>query len=157
LLSGTLAGAWADFSDLYEILPNGNRFPILSAGEARPEFRAALLAPLAPLAAVAALGLLAGALVRTGAAALALSLGAWLGLDLLRGFLAARGNDLYLLTAYLPSFLGGRSRLDAAAQFLDGATNAVVRHGETQLWVPLAWLVAAWFLACLRFSYRRFS
>ena len=155
--AAAVARANAEFGDLYEILPNGNRFPILSAGEAWPEFRAGLRAPLVPLAAAAALGLLAGALVRSGAAALALGLGSWLALDLARGFLAPAGRDGWLVTAYLPSFLGNRSRLDASAQFLDGATNAIHRHAETQLWVPLTWLAGAWALSSIRFARRRFS
>ena len=81
---------------LAEILPNGERFtlPGFAAADLWPLLRQALVEPLIPLAACCGIGFLSGALARSGAGALGLSLGAMVSLDLART--VARGEFLEL-------------------------------------------------------------
>ncbi len=143
------------FGDLTELLPNGERFPILEAVEVWPEYRKALLAPLLPLLAFSSLGFALGALLRSGASALATTLGAVLCLDLLRGLVGAATNQAYLLGSYLPTPLGDRSEIHAARLFAEGATNAVFAFDSSKLWVPLLWTVCAVLISQAIFRLRR--
>ncbi len=152
-----LASNLSEFGELYELLPNGNRFELLSTGEAWPVFWEALRAPFLPLAAAAAIGFAVGSLLRNAAGALGLSLAVWLGLDLARGFLAPLKADAWLPTTYLPSFLDERSAMDTAATQLDGAANATFDHGATALLVPAVWIVVCLLIGFLRFRTRRFA
>ncbi|MFT4649270.1 MAG: ABC-2 type transport system ATP-binding protein [Glaciecola sp.] len=143
------------FGDLTELLPNGQRFPILEAVEVWPEYRRALLAPLLPLLAFTSLGFAIGALLRSGAAALATTLGAVLCFDLLRGLVGSAANQAYVLGSYLPTPLGDRSEVHAARLFAEGATNAVFAFDSSKLWVPLLWTVCAVLISQVVFRMRR--
>jgi len=158
LLAGAalLSAAWAfDFTDLAEILPNGKRFPLLPADEIWPELRRTLLTPLLPLLGYAGLGFLCGAIVRRGATGLALALGCGVFVDLFRA--VARGYDTegWLLSAYLPSPLGGTSYPDYYFFFSQGVSNVEFQFAATEWLVPLAWIAASLILASWVFV-RRF-
>jgi ABC-2 type transport system ATP-binding protein len=151
LAGASLAVAgWAfDFSDLAEILPNGEPFtlPGFAAVELWPHLWQALSAPLLPLAACCAIGFLAGAIARTGAGALALSLGSLLALDLARTVARGMDREAFLHTAYLPSPLGDTSFLKFYADVAQGVSNTSFAYAETSLVVPLAWCVIAFAIA----------
>jgi hypothetical protein len=138
-----------EFTDVAEILPNGESFPLVPADELWPLLREALHAPLLPLAAAAGVGFLAGSLLRSAAGALACSLGAMLFLDLVRT--VARGFDYeaWLHTAYLSSPLGDTSFLKFYADAAQGVSNASFTFRDTALLVPLLWCVVTFGLASL--------
>ncbi len=152
---GTLLSAWAfGFRDLEEILPNGERFPLVAAAELWPHLRSALHACLPALASCVGLGFLAGSLASGAAGALALALGSLLFLDLARSI--ARGLELeaFLPTAYLPSPLGDTSFLKLYADLAQGVSNSTFAFADTALTVPLAWCLASFLLACLLLARR---
>ncbi len=138
-----------DFGDVVEALPNGATYPLVAADELWPELRRALLAPLLPLAAYVGLGFLAGGLVRGGAGALALALGALVSLDLARAFARGPGLEGWLPSAYLPSPLGDTSFLGYFADAAEGVSNASFAFADTALLVPGLWLLAAFALASI--------
>ncbi|HPF12812.1 MAG TPA: ATP-binding cassette domain-containing protein [Planctomycetota bacterium] len=143
------------FGDLTELLPNGQRFPILTAADVWPEYRNALLAPILPLIAFSSLGFAIGALLRSGASALATTLGAILCLDLLRGLVGGVSSQAWLLGSYLPTPLGDRSEVHAARLFAEGATNAIFDFDSSKLWLPMVWVLGAFLLSQTIFRFRR--
>ena len=149
------AAAWAfDFEDVSEILPNGARFPLVTADELWPLLTRALWSPILPLAAFAMVGFLAGAVTRTGAGALAAGLGAVIGLDLLRAIARPFGFEEYLLGAHLPSPLGDTSYLASYVLAVTGVSNASHDYAATSQVVPLLWCIAGLGLATLCLSRR---
>ncbi len=144
-----LAALAFGFGDVTEVLPNGARFTLLSAGELWPDLRLALLAPLVPLLAYAAIGFLAGSVARVGAAALALALGTGVVLDLARGFVRALGARSALPSDHLPSPLSDTSFVRFYVDVAQGVSNATFEHGVMSVWVPAAWGVAAAGIALL--------
>ena len=153
-VSAAVAGQVFRFGDLTELLPNGERFPILAAADVWPEYRAALIAPLLPLLGFASLGFLIGALLRTGATALGVTIGALLALDLGRGLLP-KAAQAFSLSSYLPTPLGDRSQVHAARLYSEGATNAIFQFAETRWSGPLVWLLLAAGLGLLILRWRR--
>jgi ABC-2 type transport system ATP-binding protein len=140
------AAAWAfDFTDLAEILPNGEPFtlPGFAAADLWPHLWQATWAPLLPLAACCAVGFLAGAIARSGAGALALSLGSLLALDLARTVARGMDGEAFLHTAYLPSPLGDTSFLKFYADLTQGVSNTSFAYADTSLVVPLLWCLVA--------------
>src|SRR5688572_23965541 len=134
-----LAGWMFGYRDLVEILPNGERFPLVPAADLWPQLRLAVLSPLTALAACVGIGFLAGALVTNAAAALALALGSLLFLDLARSVARSLGQEGLLPTAYLPSPLGDTSFLKLYADQAQGISNSTFEHASTALTVPSAW------------------
>jgi hypothetical protein len=150
-----LVSAWFfDFRGVAEILPDGQRYDLVAAEDLVPELRRALLSPWLPLIAYSALGLLAGALARGAAGALALGLGLFASLDLLRT--VARGFDFEgaLPSAYLPSPLGDTSFLAFYADVAQGVSNANFAYASTALAAPAAWAALAFAAAVLLLSRR---
>ena len=124
-----LSGAFFGFGDLVEILPNGQKFPLVAASELQPDLQRALLVPLFALGGYLALGLVAGTLARAAAAALGLAIGLAFALDLVRGALRGLGLEGGLLSAYLPSPLGDTSFLHFLADRAQGISNSTFEHG----------------------------
>ncbi len=154
-VAAVAASAWAfDFTDMSEILPNGKRFPLVSAQELWPELRHALVSPILPLLAYAAIGLWAGSGVRRGATGLAVALGLGVVVDLLRA--VARSYDLegWLPSAYLPSPLGDTSFVNYFHFAAQGVSNVAFDHGWGEWLVPAAWTAATVVLAVLIFRRR---
>jgi len=146
------ASAWFfDFRGVAEILPDGQRFDLVAAKELVPELRHALLAPLLPLVAYTALGLFAGALTRGAAGALALGLGMFGFLDLVRVLARGFGLEGWLPSAYLPSPLGDTSFLAYYGDVAQGVSNAHFAYASTDLAAPLLWaaLTLAFALLCI--------
>jgi len=149
------ASAWYfDFRGVAEILPDGQRYDLVAAGDLVPELRRALLSPWLPLIAYSALGLLAGAVARGAAGALALGLGLFATLDLARA--VARGFDIegVLPSAHLPSPLGDTSFLAFYADVAQGVSNANFAYASTAVAAPAAWAAFAFAFAVLLLARR---
>ena len=148
------ARAWFEFGDVTELLPDGQRFAMLPASELWPGLRHALLAPVALLIAWGGVGLCASALARSGALAMALSLGAFVFTDLARTL--ARGSALegWLLSAHLPSPLSDTSYLAYYSDLAQGISNAEYSFAGTQWTAPLAWFALSLALAILSLGRR---
>jgi hypothetical protein len=158
-LAGTslaAAGLWFEFSDLAEVLPNGELFPLpgFAASDLWPHLRAALHAPLLPLAAALMIGFAAGTSTRSGAGALALALGLELGLDLARAPARGLGFEHLLHTSYLPSPLGDSSYLELYRDLSQGVSNTDFAFAGTALSVPGAWCLGAFLASVLLLSRR---
>jgi hypothetical protein len=158
-LAGTslaAASLWFEFSDLAEVLPNGELFPLpgFAASDLWPHLRAALHAPLVPLAACALIGFAAGTSARSGAGALALALGAELALDLARAPARGFGVEHLLHTAYLPSPLGDSSFLEFYRDLSQGVSNTAFEFAKTALSAPGAWCLGAFLASVLLLSRR---
>ncbi len=142
-----LAGSWAaaelffDFSDLVEILPNGEVFPFLSAAEMEAELARVLWTPLLPLAVYAGWGLCVGTLISAPAAALGVTLGGVVAFDLGRAVARSFELEQWLPASYLPSPLSDRSMIHYYVEFAGGVSNAQRYHEDTMVWVPLLWIV----------------
>ena len=152
LLAGTallLGAAIFEFRDVTETLPNGARFTLTPASEIWPSLRLALLSPLLPLAAYTGLGFLAGAIARTGATALGLSLALGVLIDLGRALARALRLTGGLPSDYLPSPLSDTSFVRFYVDLSQGVSNARFEHAGTALVVPVAWTLAAFLLATL--------
>lgn len=134
-----LAALALRFEDVSEVLPNGARFSLVPAAELWSALTQALALALAPLWAAAGVGYLAGAIASTGASALALALGAWLGLDLARVFARGTGFEAWLPGAYVPSPLSDTSVFAYLIDLSRGVSSARFEFADTALVVPLAW------------------
>lgn len=135
------------FEDVSEVLPNGARFSLVPAAELWSALVQALALALAPLWAAAGVGFLAGAIANSGAAALALALGAWLGLDLARVFARGTGFEAWLPGAYVPSPLSDTSVFAYLVDLARGVSSARFEFADTALVVPLAWTLLSLALA----------
>ena len=144
-----------EFRGVTELLPDGQRFELVAAGELWRDLGQALRAPLAPLMAWTAVGVCASALARSGALALALGLGLFVFTDLARAL--ARGTPVegWLLSAHLPSPLGDTSFLAYYADISQGISNAEFPHAATQWSAPLLWFLCAISIAMLTLSRKR--
>lgn len=135
------------FDDVAEVLPNGQRFVLTPAADLWPELKRALISPLVPLAAYAAIGYCAGAIVRTGASALALALGFGVVLDLSRALARELGYAGVLPSDYVPSPLSDTSFLRFYVDIAQGVSNATFPHAAYAYYVPAAWAALAFVLA----------
>jgi len=143
-----VAATWAfDFTAVFEVLPNGQRYPLVTAEEIWPQLGRALLSPLAPLAAYAAIGFLAGAVSRSAAGALGLALGSVVFLDLARTVARPFGFEGWLPSAHLPSPLSDTSFVQFYADIATGVSNASFEYPVAAVIAPVAWAVAAFLLA----------
>lgn len=142
VLAGVLVGAAGialDFGDVSEILPNGQPFVLVSAGELWPELARALALPVLALLSVLGLGLACGALARSSAGALALALGALVGLDLARLFARGSALEAAFPSAHLPSPLADTSIVEYFLELARGVSSARWSFASESVWVPLAW------------------
>ncbi len=151
LAAVAVSAAVFDFTDVSEILPNGVPFVLVRAEELRPELLRVLLLVVSPVAAYAGVGFLAGAITRSGAGALALSLGAATGLELSRAYARSAGFETALLPAHLPSPLSDTSYVQTFLDRSQGVSNATDASAAAMVLVPLAWAVVtfaagAWLL-----------
>ena len=140
-VAAATAAWWFDFGDVFELLPNGRRFPMVQAAALWPQLWRALGSPLLPLAATTGLGLLLGACTRGGASALATTLLLLLFGDLARGPLRSSGLAAWLPQAHLPSPLGDTSFLRAFAALTQGASDVTPPGPLPMMVVSLCWLL----------------
>jgi ABC-type multidrug transport system ATPase subunit len=138
-----------DFTDLAEVLPNGNLFPLVQKTEMLNYLRPTLLAPLLPLVAYTALGFALGSWARNNVAALTSTLGIVLLLDLGRAFVPVGKYIGWLPSAHLPSPFGGESFLRYYCDMVQGVSNATCPYADLSVITPLAWLVLMMCLACV--------
>ena len=146
VLAGVLhLTAWITrgFGDAVEILPNGQPFVMTAAAELVPDLGWAWLAPVAALASAVALGLLAGSLVRTAAAALGTALGLLLLVDLARAITRELGFSGWLPSDHMPSPLGDASYPRAFLDLAQGVSNVQPPSLTQGTAVGLGWLVVA--------------
>ncbi len=148
--AGAALGAAAllfDFTDVTEVLFNGERFPLVAAAELRAPLREALAAPYPAVAAYAVLGFLAGAVTRRPAAALGTAFTLVAVQGVLRSVLRGFGLEWTVPAAHTPTALGDTSFV---AHFLDlsrGVSNAAYEMSTASLAVPLVWIALALTLA----------
>lgn len=143
-LAGASIGVAAsvfEFTDVFEILPNGEAFPFVEASELWPELRRVLIVPLLPLASFAAIGFLAGALARNGTVALGLGLGSVVFLELARVVAREYGIEGWLPTAHWASPLSDVSFVRYYDQVVQGISNVEWRYADQSILAPLLWIV----------------
>lgn len=148
---------WFDFSDVTELLPNGERVPLVEARALWPELGRAFAYAFPPVLAYGALGFLAGALLRGAAGALALAFGGYVFLDLARTFARSFDFEGWLVSAYLPSPLGDTSFVQTFGDLAQGVSNASFEYAATAWTTPLVWLVAGFLAAAWRLARRQVS
>lgn len=138
-----VSAALFDFTDVVEILEIRTAKPItiVSAAELAEPFRHMLLVSGAPLLACAALGLLAGAITRSGTRALAIAAGALVALDLSRVVGRIAGHEDALISAHLPSPLGDTSSVAALLHTIQAPNDAALGFAQGTLTTSLAWTV----------------
>jgi hypothetical protein len=134
------------FGDAVEILPNGQPFVMTAAADLIPDLGWAWMAPVAALASAVALGLLAGSLVRTAAAALGTALGLLLLVDLARAVTREVGLTGWLPSDHLPSPLGDTSYPRNFLDLAQGVSNVQPPSLSQGNAVGLGWLVV---LVCM--------
>jgi ABC-2 type transport system ATP-binding protein len=147
------ASHWFEWRDVAEILPNGELFPI-PGGEAsvlRPATLTMLVSVLPLLVAFAAIGLLAGAVVRGGAAGLALAFGGVLFLQLARVPAQLLGYEGWLPTAHAPwaRAMGDDSVVRVYIDATQAISNARDPFKGLHAVVPLVWAALAFGAAAL--------
>ncbi len=132
-----------DFKDLAEILPNGKLFPLVQQPEMFQALRSTLWAPILPLMAYIALGFALGSCIKNNVVALTTTLGVLLLLDLGRAFMPGQEAIGWLLSAHLPSPLGGHSFLRYYTEVVQGVSNATHPYAHLAVIVPSLWWAAA--------------
>ncbi|MCK6449089.1 MAG: ATP-binding cassette domain-containing protein [Planctomycetes bacterium] len=148
---------WFDFSGVTELLPNGERVPLVEARALWPELGRAFAYAFPPVLAYGALGFLAGALLRGAAGALALAFGGYVFLDLARTFARSFDFEVWLVSAYLPSPLGDTSFVQTFGDLAQGVSNASFEYAATAWTTPFVWLVAGFLAAGWRLARRQVS
>jgi len=149
-----VAGLVFAYTDVTEILFNGERFPLVEASELWPSLREALWRPAPAVAAYAGLGLLASAITRRPAAALAAALGLVALPDLGRAVLRGFRVEWAVPSAHVPTPLGDTSFI---AHYLDlsrGVSNTSYAAGSAGWAVPFAWLTVSLAIAAFVLSRR---
>lgn len=141
------AAGFFDFVGVSELLPNGERFPLIPIEDLWPELRSALMSGLFPLLGYMALGFFAGAITRRSATALGLSLGLFLITDLGRTVARAYQVDQWLLSAHLPSPFGDTSFLGHYGDVVQGVSNALPSFSQYPI---LFWVLACFLISTLR-------
>ncbi len=134
---------WFEFRGVTELLPDGQRFELVPAGDLWRDLARALFAPIAPLLAWTGVGVCASALARSGALALALGLGIFVFTDLARTIARGTGSEPWLLSAHLPSPLGDTSFLAYYSDLAQGISSSVFQGAATQWSTPLTWFAVA--------------
>jgi ABC-2 type transport system ATP-binding protein len=139
-----IAGASMAFEweGVVEILPNGEKLPIVPASDLWGPFWSAIGSGILPLLAYAGIGFFAGNLVHRGASALALALGAGVALDFGRGFVINSFVEPWIPTTYVPSPLGRTSYVDYYLELSQGVSNVKYIFGYTGDWSLLSRLTA---------------
>lgn len=159
LLVGTASGVSAfllDFGPVVEILPNGEPFELIPADELWPHLKSVLSAPLAAVACYGALGFLAGAVVRSGVAGLALATGFSIMLEVARVPARQFDHEPLLPSAYLPSPLSDTSVVASYLGHARGVSNAV-EVATASPSVPLVWTAVALAVAIWQLGRRSVS
>ncbi len=149
-----VAGLAFDYADVTEILFNGERFPLVEAAELWPPLREALWRPAPAVAAYAGLGVLASAVTRRPAAALATALGLIALPDLCRAVLRGFRVEWAVPSAHVPTPLGDTSFI---AHYLDlsrGVSNTSFAAGSAGWAVPLVWITVSLALSTIVLSRR---
>jgi len=154
LVATALVGAtWAfEWTGVVEVLPNGEEYAHVSVEELVPVFWRALLAPVLPLLAYSGVGLLAGAIVRRGATALATAIGIGLLFDLGRDYLVNTSAEVWSVATYLPSKIARTSSyIDHYLRVAQGNNDSLYLFPGPDIYAPIAWTVltfaaAAWVL-----------
>ena len=149
-----VAGLAFDYADVTEILFNGERFPLVEAAELWPPLREALWRPAPAVAAYAGLGVLASAITRRPAAALATALGLIAMPDLCRAVLRGFRLEWAVPSAHVPTPLGDTSFI---AHYLDlsrGVSNTSFAAGSAAWAVPLVWTIVSLALSSVVLSRR---
>ncbi len=156
LLAAVTLGAAAllfDFTDVSEVLFNGELFPLVAAEELHAPLRQALARTLPAVLGCGAVGLMVGALVRGPAAALGVSALGLILLDGARAMLQGTALEGRLPVDHLPTPLRDtsvvRSFLDLA-QGISNPTEAAAGFLE----VPLIWIVVATVISCIALARR---
>ena len=148
------AGIAFDYTDVTEVLFNGERFPLVAAEDLYGPMREALLRPLPAIAALTGLGFLAGALTRGPAAALTAALAFVVGQDVARSVLRGFGMEWTVPSSHAPTALGDSSFV---AHYLDlsrGVSNTAYETTSSALAVPAVWLAASILIAAIVLSRR---
>lgn len=143
------SAAYFDFTDLAELLPNGKLFPLVEKQEMMGYLRAVLWAPILPLIAYTALGFGLGSWIRSNVGALGSCLGSIVLLDLARMFVSDQAKAGWLLSAHLPSPLGGQSFLRYYCDVVQGVSNAANPYAYGSVTVPIVWGVCLLGLAVI--------
>ncbi|MCB9832620.1 MAG: ATP-binding cassette domain-containing protein [Planctomycetes bacterium] len=155
LIAGVIAmAAWYfDFEAPYEILPNGEKFflPELSRDLLFGALRDLVLAGMLPFTCFSALGFVAGAIARSGAAALTISLGGILAFDLGRAVSREFDLDSFMPPAHMPSKLGDTSFLRHYEDVVTGVSNQFETFSQVHL---LPWFVGSLLIALVVVSRR---
>ncbi|MEQ8764930.1 MAG: ATP-binding cassette domain-containing protein [Planctomycetota bacterium] len=142
-----LAGCWAaaawffDFTDLVEVLPNGELFPLLEAKQVEAELWPILPAPILPLLAYGSFGLCVGTVLRSPATALGVTLFGVVAFDLGRAVAGSFDLEGWLPASYLPSPIEDRSAVHYFIQAAGGVSNAQRHFEDTAVWIPAAWVL----------------
>ena len=136
-----------DFTDVAEILPNGEPFPLIEASELWPQLQRVLLAPILPLVAFASIGFFAGGIARNGTAALGLALGGVVFLDLTRVLGREYRFEGFMPSAHLPSVLGDVSFVRYYHEAVQGVSNADWRYAEQAILTPACWILIPFLIA----------
>ena len=158
VLAGLLtAGHYFAYEGVYEILPNGERYPHVEEDVLKEVLQDLLWRPLPALCAFTGIGFLLSNLLRRAVFAMAL------------GFLAFQAltvgwsvwKQVFEIESYLPSTFLPRGVAGADTSFVkyylsltEGANNAILLHDEHVVWTPLAWFGASVTLGLLFFARR---
>jgi ABC-2 type transport system ATP-binding protein len=149
-----VSGLLFDFTDVTEILFNGERFPLVPADELHGPLREVLLRPLPALLAFSGLGFLAGAVTRSPAPALGLALGLLVVPDALRSVLRGFDVEWAVPSAHAPTALGDTSFVAHYLDLARGVSNTSYETAGAAIAVPLVWLVGCVVLAAWALSRR---
>ena len=156
-LVGAVMGAaalFADFEDLVEILPGGQRYVYagFAASDLWPELGRCVASIVPGLIAFAAIGVLIGALAKSGAGAVVGVFATTLALVGAPAFIG-RSAAAWLPSSHLPWVLTDTSPARRLYDLSTGVSNATASDPRA-VWVPLAWAATAVAVACWRMQRR---
>jgi ABC-2 type transport system ATP-binding protein len=147
------AGRWFEFKDVAEILPNGETF-VIPGGAAEkmwPEMRLTALLTVPVILSFVGTGLLAGAVARAGASALAIALGGVALLQMMRVPAELLHVEGWLPTAHTPwpRAFGDQSVVQSFIDTAQVVSNPRDPHAGLHVVVPIAWTLATFAAAAL--------
>lgn len=144
----TISGHYFDYESAYEILPNGEKYirPELELGVLQAALHDLLVAGMLPFLSFCALGFAAGAVARSGAVALVLSLGGILAFDLGRAISREFDIESFMPPAHMPSKLGDTSFLRHYEDVITGVSNALDTLDPRHL---LPWFIGSLVIALI--------